>query len=287
MKKAPKLCFALQNAQWVSIKSVSKGLACHCYCPACGAKLIARKGKQQQHHFAHYHGNVCKGSVETALHLLGKQLIAESTELMLSAVQTYQGPQLRASHLLNYQSAQQEVGFKGLIIDVLLRSAGKPLAIELKVSHASSSKKQYLLIKHGLACLEIDLLAIYDELWANGKGSDLEQFKQALLYKETHRNWLFHPRKHKWEFWALKQATLRKVNHSKQADYHHYLVYRCPKNKRFIRNGFREGQSYARVFQDCMHCDSCREIAYQKEWVGFKQVNGKPLVVYCLGEHDT
>lgn len=283
MKKAPKLCFALYKGQWIGIKSVRKGLACNCHCPACGSRLIARKGKQQEHHLAHHRHAICTEGLETALHLLGKHLITESRELMLPAVQTYRGPQLRSPHLLSYQSAQQETGFKGLIIDVLLKAEGKPLAIELKVTHASTSKKQYLLVKHGLPCLEIDLFSIYHELWANGTGTDLEQFKKALLYREIHRNWLFHPRKHRWEYWVLKQSVARKVIHRKQNDYHHYHVYRCPKNKRFIRNGFRDGQSYARVFQDCLHCDFCRDIEYEKEWVAFRQKRIKPRVVYCFG----
>ena len=281
MKKAPKLCFALLNDQWVSIKSVKKGLACNCHCPVCGARLIARKGVKQQQHFAHYHHAKCPGGLETALHLFGKQLLLSARKLMGPAIHTFKGSQLQAASMRRFDKAEQEVGFNGLVLDVLLKNTYEQLAVELKVTHGSGNFKQYQLIKHGLECIEIDLLAIYQNLWSLGIGGDMEAFKEAILYQDGHRKWLFNSRQHKWEYWAQKQATPRKVIHTRQGSYHHYHVFRCPENKRFVRGGFRDGQSYARVFQDCMHCAFCREIVYEKKWVAYKQLNTRPIQILC------
>ncbi|MCB0634303.1 MAG: hypothetical protein KDD15_31440, partial [Lewinella sp.] len=56
-----------KNGMPVGIQDVPRGLACHCHCPACGAPLIARKGKHKAHHFAHYRQPECTYALESSL----------------------------------------------------------------------------------------------------------------------------------------------------------------------------------------------------------------------------
>ena len=46
--------YGLQNGISKYIKDVENGLSCNCVCAGCGGILVARKGKKQTHHFAHY-----------------------------------------------------------------------------------------------------------------------------------------------------------------------------------------------------------------------------------------
>ena len=69
------------NGRLVHVNDVPSGLTCDCTCPECGALLIARKGKKNQHHFAHANGADCEGARMTALHMLAQQIIQEEKRI--------------------------------------------------------------------------------------------------------------------------------------------------------------------------------------------------------------
>ena len=78
----PKLTYGKnQEGRLVHIEDVPSGLECNCVCPECGAKLIARKGKKNQKHFAHDNGADCIGGRMTALHMLAQQIIQEEKKI--------------------------------------------------------------------------------------------------------------------------------------------------------------------------------------------------------------
>lgn len=285
MKKPvlPRLLFAVKDSKWVSIKSVVSGLACGCHCAACGAPLIAKKGKKQQHHFAHAHGQICTGGLETSLHHFTKSVIVQAKTILLPAVEVFKGKVIQPARWIKADRVLKEHSIGRLRLDVWLEAAHFQLAVEVKVSHAVGNNKQRQLIQQGIPAIEVDVISIYQELLALDKGSDIAALRQAILQHSTHRSWLFSPLKHRWEYRIAKEAQRLKVRHSKQDNYHHYHVYRCPRHLRFVRGGFRDGQSYARVFQDCLHCINCREIVYKKEWVGFKHIPVTPQEVICSG----
>ena len=45
MKNQLNLLYALRDNSIVSISDVESGLKCGCVCPACGERLVAKKGK--------------------------------------------------------------------------------------------------------------------------------------------------------------------------------------------------------------------------------------------------
>jgi competence CoiA-like predicted nuclease len=60
----------------IAESDVKNGLSCGCLCFNCKAKMVAKKGKKREYHFAHYNeddgikcGEVGNGN-ETALHYL-------------------------------------------------------------------------------------------------------------------------------------------------------------------------------------------------------------------------
>jgi len=68
------------------ISEVKKGKKCQCRCPACGAKLIAKKGRRKKHHFAHYFVSECAGGAETALHHYAKLLLLQKRQIKLPPI---------------------------------------------------------------------------------------------------------------------------------------------------------------------------------------------------------
>ena len=85
MKHLEMTC-ALKNGVITSISDVSSGLSCECICPACGAILVARKGTQRMHHFAHYKKKDCEYAYETSLHWAAKDILSRSGKMIIPAV---------------------------------------------------------------------------------------------------------------------------------------------------------------------------------------------------------
>lgn len=70
----------------VSPGEVESGLACACICLGCRAPLIAKKGTKFVWHFAH-EGAACDSGLETAIHLMAKQILADEKTVTLPAVE--------------------------------------------------------------------------------------------------------------------------------------------------------------------------------------------------------
>src|SRR5258708_19034427 len=79
---ADRAAYGLRSGQLQFIGDVSRGLACDCVCAKCGKALIAKKGSVRRHHFAHLEITGCRGSQESVLHRLAKELLAELTYVM-------------------------------------------------------------------------------------------------------------------------------------------------------------------------------------------------------------
>ncbi|MEZ4985637.1 MAG: competence protein CoiA family protein [Saprospiraceae bacterium] len=282
LHKPVQLSIAKRNGKWVSIGEVPSGLAGGCICPGCGASLIARKGKRQQHHFAHHGDASCTGAIESALHQFAKLVVRSASALLLPPVVVYRKGMIRPATAIHFDYAKEEVCFNGrLQTDVLGYKKNTPLAVEIKVSHAVDAEKTSAYIREGLACIQIDVRSIYDELCAQGKSGDIEALRQGILHHPHHRSWVFSPLQHKTEYRLAHTATPLPVVTNKKGQHTHYHVYRCPRNLRFVRGGFRDGYSYARVFQDCLHCAACREIVYERVWSGYRQLPTLPIKVLC------
>ena len=76
MSKELKLLYGLNEEKELKhVSEVNRGLDCRCFCPACNALLIAKKGRRNRHHFAHYEKDPCQYAGETALHLAAKEIL--------------------------------------------------------------------------------------------------------------------------------------------------------------------------------------------------------------------
>ncbi len=184
------LQYALQNNEIVSIYNVPNGLKCGCVCPECGATLIARQGKKRTYHFAHFNAEECKKSIETALHLLAKQIIYKKKRLYVPSIPTVLNS---IGKITEYDEAIEEMNIDDKVRpDVLLKvrmdlwGAGLALNVEIKVSHAVDETKKYKLFELGMPTVEIDISDV---------GADYtEESIEKIILEGKKTKWIYHPR---------------------------------------------------------------------------------------------
>jgi hypothetical protein len=272
--------FGLRGGQLLGVEEVNSGLACDCICPQCGARLIARKGQENRHHFAHYQQTACEGALESALHLKAKSVIAEAQMLMLPAV--YLHRQKRPFHsprLASFTAIETEPFFQSFKPDLLLTKGPKQLIVEVVVTHDVDAKKLLKIRKSNIPALAINVFALYQDLLKHEVPFTTHDFVEEILFGTSHKHWIFNPQKERIEYGIRKRAAIRPVRHYFHKGFHNYYVAHCPLEKRsWPTTGF-----YASVFQDCAYCSRCLEINYHKSWVGFKEVSERPKSVTCWG----
>lgn len=66
----------------VFVDDVPGGLQCECLCPHCQKVLVAKKGNEREHHFAHYNGADCGKARMTTLHLLAQNILQTTKQVM-------------------------------------------------------------------------------------------------------------------------------------------------------------------------------------------------------------
>src|SRR5918997_335363 len=178
---------AAPDGRLVRACAVPAGLACGCACPACGAPLIARRGQVLAAHFAHAAPDrACAGALETALHRLAKQLIADGAALTLPEVAAeHDGVRhvVRPATTVRTETATLEPGLDGLRPDVVAVVAGRPLLVEVAVTHACGPAKIALIRQRRLAAIEIDLS------WL-ARSAPEEAVERAVLHSAP-RRWLW------------------------------------------------------------------------------------------------
>src|SRR3954453_13701929 len=154
------------NGRLVRASEVPAGLDCGCTCPACGVPLVARRGDVRIAHFAHATDRACAAAHETMLHRLAKQLIADGTALVLPEVTAEYGGRyrlVRPAVTIRPEGAALEPGLDGLRPDILVTVAGRPLLVEVAVTHFCGPEKLALIRGRHLAAIEIDLSRVARE----------------------------------------------------------------------------------------------------------------------------
>lgn len=193
------------NGRLVDVHMVSRGLACGCHCPGCGAPLLAKKGEVLSPHFAHAAGADCAGGAETALHLAAKQVLLDAMQIRLpaltvevsrndpvcglySASRTYHEPK---EWYFDIVEAEAVVG--SLRPDITGMVNGVRCAVEIHVTHAVDAFKQEALRRAELPCIEVHLADLLGQVWS------LEQLAQQVVERLDNKSWAFHPLRLRWE----------------------------------------------------------------------------------------
>jgi hypothetical protein len=120
------------------------------------------------------------------LHKLAKQLIADGAALMLPEVTAEYGGKrhlVRPAVTIHAADAALEPGLDGLRPDILVTVAGRPLLVEVAVTHFCGPEKLALIQERRLAAVEIDLSRV-------ARDAPWEVIEQSIL-RPAPRRWLW------------------------------------------------------------------------------------------------
>lgn len=224
--------FGERGGRLVTVDEVRQGVECGCVCPACGSRLVARKGAQKVHHFAHLHDAdeaSCARAAETALHRMAKQLVAEADafpvpEFVVDVRAEVDGhgglgyaTACRAGRLLVEEAKLEQFDrATGLRPDVRIsgRIEGtevvRELWIEVAVNHAIDETKRQQLSEAGIRCVELDL-ADWDPMVGR------EPLEKLITQSAQRRQWISHPQEPEARRKAQERAEANAAQRARKA----------------------------------------------------------------------
>lgn len=256
-EKSLNLTYGLIDGKVTHISKVESGLDCGCFCPACGDRLIAKKGDVVRHHFAHQSNKPCESGVESALHLAAKEIIASAGKMTIPEVRL-RFPYSYKPDILIHESMEIKIDhvelekrLDNIIPDVVVYSGGKRLFIEIFVTHAIDERKLQKIRNLNVSTIEIDL-SKYE------KFADEQELVRIILEDD--------PRK-KWKYNAVEAKTLQryKMDAKKMLVVSRGMakhIENCPLQKRAWN-----GKVYANALDDCLSCDRLIEWKEMSDYI--------------------
>lgn len=174
----------------VNIQQVERGLACNCTCFECGEVVIARKGEIKEHHFAHASNKEsCTINLESVLHKYAKEVILESMGLMLPALPNSDDE----AAWWSFDKVLPEFSLGLIRPDLVAYFDGKPILIEIAVTHFIDQDKLKKIETFKAKCLEINLSNLFK--------SEIEipsiEAKKQILENLDNRKWIYPVLEHK------------------------------------------------------------------------------------------
>lgn len=275
----------LRNSKIVHVNEVESGLKCNCYCPCCGGRFVAYKGKVLRPHFKHQSESNCNYSFETSLHYLAKEIIQEKKYLDLpvlhwqipntpsswfsrNAIPPYKTVEYQKIYFDKIEVEKWEGNF---IPDIKCFVGNKQLLIEITVTHGIDDRKLEKIQSNDVPLLEINLSMLEHSINKRTLAKALYQ----KLAEGNHFKWIYNPRNDKLHS-EQKQKSDRVAEFLKNNLKHLKLygknreVYNCPlqqKNKVPIK--------YADTCEYCMHNLGKTDIPGKQ--------NGTDKAVMCIG----
>jgi hypothetical protein len=211
--------FALRvsDSQIVDINDVPRGAHCGCICPSCKTPLIARKGTEKVHHFAHdTKGQTeteqsCDYSYETSIWLMAKQILKRATSMALPdywrtiSDQDKNGNRvsekvwITSAHHLKFEAFLIDTTIQGVNVDGMIQMGEAVLIIDMPPPgrHQQSDFKRLKVSKNGLVHIEINELCSQLSRSKKGAKSHLQTLSYLLLKDPGTKHWLYHPREEK------------------------------------------------------------------------------------------
>ncbi|GAA4775105.1 hypothetical protein GCM10023219_23310 [Stakelama sediminis] len=204
-----------EGGKTIHISRVERGLACKCQCPACDHVLIAKKGKKQAHHFAHYNSGVsCKHVAETNAHIWAKDVLEREKRLVIPAViAEHNGNthEVSPAKIHKFAHARLEKRLGTIVPDVILETAtGAQLIVEVRVTHASEEAKLETLRRDNLSAIEIDLRRFRTS-------SDRQAVEEALL-TDAPREWLSNAKQANFDERLRRRIEAAEARKAKEAE---------------------------------------------------------------------
>lgn len=286
-----KLPYGLKDGNIVTIDDVENGLACNCVCPNCKSKLLARHGEKRVHHFSHYKNYDCGWKGESVIHKISKEIIAKHKYLRLPKLKWHHKPEIIIYDEITIPVDNVKLEYKidKIIPDILIETKGKELMVEIKVSHGIDYDKYQKIKKLNISTIEIDVRELVNNLF-HKKDYFLtsNEFADALVNGISNKYWIFNTEKERLRNIFRNQHSERLIIENLKSNYWEYsefsYVDACPIIKRTWKSGYRKGESYAKVLDDCRLCKyylgkDLWEIKGAKTGIVFDKKNA----IYCIG----
>lgn len=240
--------FGLNSGVLTHIEDVPAGLSCGCSCPACGEPLVAKKGRVRLHHFAHATGAECAHGLETALHLGAKAVLERRMEVVLPMVKVHLEGRSSITlaqerrYVIERVDLERRVG--NVVPDVLAYISGRPVAIEVRVTHRIDEPKKHRLAAQRLSTVEIDLSRVLRTV-------TLADLERLVVDAGEHKAWVYNAAAERKRLQLLAQGKYMRAVRRGFALH----IDGCPIAARRYR-----GLPYANVVDDCIGCPHAIEI---------------------------
>lgn len=255
------LTYALKEGKLVHISKVENGYQCGCICPECEEELsavanIESKRYKKEAHFSHKPGSNCSGGYESALHLLVKEVFAETKELFIPDFHYDYAPSNKKSFYkkggkVSFETVilEEEISFEDVIFkpDAIGMVNKKYLFIEFAITSFCDEDKRLKIRRSKISAIEIAIdpkTAILDPAY----------IKELLLEDNQSKYFLFNPlleqryikelreklAKKKLEEEESKKSEHLRIKHLIQCKKYNILliedgqVSQCPKNQDFF-----------------------------------------------------
>lgn len=161
-----KIAKHVSTGRMLHVDLAQNGLSCGCVCVGCGEVVQAVQPNKRESFYRHHNIN-CRGAQETALHKLGKQIIAEHNEMYL-----------RPGYSIIYRDVVLESIIGDYRSDALISTDTGTYYVEVVVNHELSAEKEKYYRSIG-KCVEIDLREFI------GQQYTYDEIKDAVL-SQTH-----------------------------------------------------------------------------------------------------
>ncbi|WP_339667004.1 competence protein CoiA family protein [uncultured Pseudomonas sp.] len=181
-----------QDGRLLHIDDAERGLACSSTCLECGDPVIAKKGKRNRHHFAHWGGKEpCAIQPESLLHKLGKQVILEGMGLQLPALpgsyqstRGYVGDRTSWWDFIEVIEEQTQQDFRPDLVAKL--KDGTQLFIEIAVTSFVRDQKQEKIERFQEKTVELDLRYLLGMV-----SKPYAELCQHIIHETQHKAWLY------------------------------------------------------------------------------------------------
>jgi len=247
------LHYGIKDESLVHISQVESGLVCNCVCPSCKKALVAKKGRTNEHHFAHFDNESCKYSVETALHLASKEILEAAGSIKLPAVvvasnsgRIYQVISQAKTYKIDSVLAEHRVG--EIVPDLIVRIGGRELLIEIFVTHRVNDLKKNKIEALDISAIEIDFSQICRDLKFNS-------IRELVIESIENKKWIYNTEEEK----ARKQykSLCDRINLVIKGG---NKIRNCPRKTGHDSPYFIQKQPYLTLLRDCLRCRYAVEV---------------------------
>ena len=151
--------------------------------------MVAKKGPEITHHFAHLSSRDCAHAFETALHLAAKRVLETHKKMRIPDVKvgfnSYKKPWVISEERdIYFEAVSVERKLGNVVPDLLVHVERKRLAIEIAVTHFVDSLKLKKLSDLRISTLEIDLAEL-------SRTPTLKALEQQIVFSVRSKRWLY------------------------------------------------------------------------------------------------